>query len=164
MLFRSAIKANKQPKWPKSSNLRAEEGNSGVTARVKQTEGAIGYVEYGYASQNSLPMVGLQNKEKKYVKPSPESGKATLAAGKLPNDFRLFFKDPEGPDAYPIVSYTWLLVRQKYDDAKVAEKIKGLVRYCLSEEAQGMSVGEGYIPLPKEVSDKVLKAVETIKP
>lgn len=158
------VKASKQPKWTRKGSFRAEEGNSGVTARIKQTEGAIGYIEYGYASQNKLPMASVQNQAKQYIKPTPESGKATLAAGKLPDDFRLFFKDPEGSAAYPIVSYTWLLVRQEYDDAKVSGRIKDLIRYCLSEDAQKMSVDEGYIPLPKEVVDRVLKKVDSIKP
>ena len=87
----------------------AGKGNPGVAALIKETPGAIGYVEFGYAMQTHMPMAILENKSGKYVKADLESGKAALASVKLPDNLRAWITDPEAADAYPIVTYTWLL-------------------------------------------------------
>lgn len=138
-------------------------GNEGVTELIKQTEGAIGYVEYGYAKNNALSMAILENKAGKYVEPTPESASKTLAAVTLPENFRAFIADPEGEQSYPIVSYTWLLVYKKYDDPKKAQALEDALKWALTE-GQKYSTQVGYIPLPPEVVAKVQPVVETIAP
>jgi phosphate transport system substrate-binding protein len=136
-------------------------GNAGVTALLKQTPGAIGYVEYGYAQQTGLTTATLQNKSGAYVKADLESGKAALESVTLPANLRAWIPDPTSPAAYPIVTYTWLLCHPKYGDAKVANALKGMIRYGLND-GQKFSAELGYIPLPTSVAADVLKAAEQI--
>ena len=75
----------------------------------------------------------------------------------------LFITDPGGEKSYPIVTYTWIMVYQDYEDDSKAMALKDVLKYCLSQEAQEMAIGKGYVPLPKKVTDKVLKVVEKIK-
>src|SRR5262249_22555202 len=103
--------------WPAGVSGK---GNAGVTALIKQTPGSIGYVEYGYAEQTKMPMAVLENKSGKYVKADLASGQAALAGVTLPPDLRAWAPDPTGADAYPIVTYTWLLCKKKYDKPAVA--------------------------------------------
>jgi phosphate transport system substrate-binding protein len=164
--FKKDVGQGKTVSWPMSEKFSGAKGNAGVMSQIKQSDGAIGYVEYGFATENDLTMATLENRKGQFVEPTEKSGVAGLAAYKLPDDFRLTTPDPEGDDAYPIVTYTWLLAKQKYDDgdaAKVA-RLKELLRWCLSDEGQKMAPGKGYIPLPKEVTEKVVKAVDGIQP
>jgi phosphate transport system substrate-binding protein len=137
-------------------------GNPGVAALVKQTPGAIGYVEYAYAQQTGMPMAVLQNKAGSWVAADLESAKKSLAAVELPENLRAWLPDPDAPGAYPIVTYTWLLAYQKYADAKKLETLKRLVHYGLTE-GQSFSAALGYVPLPPSVVAQVTKAVDRIK-
>jgi len=139
----------------------AGKGNEGVTALIKQTPGAIGYVEYGYAKQTGMPMAELENKSGKFVKYGLETGKNALASVKLPANLRAWITDPPGADAYPIVSYTWLLCYKKYQDPKITETLKSVIRFCLTQ-GQSYSVELGYIPLPANVVARVTKALNEI--
>ena len=150
--------AGKSVNFPSSV---AGKGNPGVTALVKQTPGSIGYIEYGYAKQTGMPMAVLENHNGKYVKADLESGKNALATVELPADLRAWIPDPAGDDAYPIVTYTWLLCYKKYHDPKIAQTMKSLVTYGLGE-GQKASEELGYIPLPPNVVDKVKKAADQI--
>jgi len=136
-------------------------GNPGVTALIKQTPGAIGYVEYGYAKQTQMPAAVLENKSGKYVKADEGSQKAALANVALPADLRAWIPDPTAPTAYPIVTYTWLLAYRKYADATLRDALKGVIRYGLTD-GQKFSDELGYIPLPDDVVTAVKKAVEQI--
>ena len=136
-------------------------GNPGVTALIKQTPGAIGYVEYAYAQQTQMPMATLENKSHAYVKPDLETAKLALASVTLPADLRAWLPDPAAPDAYPIVTYTWLLCNKKYSDAKLAEALKAVIRYGLTD-GQKFSAELGYIPLPESVVTTVTKALDQI--
>jgi len=136
-------------------------GNPGVTALIKQTPGAIGYVEYGYAKQTQMPVAALQNKTGAFVKADGESEKAALASVELPADLRAWITDPAAPNAYPIVTYTWLLAYKKYADAKIRDALKGVIQYGLTE-GQKFSAELGYIALPPNVVTAVSKAVEQI--
>jgi phosphate transport system substrate-binding protein len=148
--------------WPKS--FIAGKGNAGVAAWISQTPGAVGYLELGYAELLHLPTAQLENKSGKYIAPSLESGQAALAGVKMPKNLvPKDGKDPAGPDAYPIVTYTWLLCWKNYGDPKKSETIKQVLRYCVNE-GQQYSTQLGYIPLPAETAALVREAVETIKP
>jgi phosphate transport system substrate-binding protein len=147
------------PKWPVGVGGK---GNDGVAALIKQTPGAIGYVEYAYA-QDKLPMASLQNRDKAFVKPSLDAGKAALSGFELPANLRAWIPDPEGKDAYPIVTYTWLLCYKKYQDPNVAKVLKDVIRYGLGD-GQKISSELGYIPLPENVVIKVTKALDNITP
>lgn len=136
-------------------------GNPGVTALIKQTPGAIGYVEYGYAKQTAMPMATLENKSGNYVKADLESGQKALAGVELPANLRAWITDPAQPDAYPIVTYTWLLCYKKYQDPKTADAIKSIVQYGLGQ-GQSFATELGYIPLPTDTIKQVTAALNQI--
>jgi phosphate transport system substrate-binding protein len=155
--------ANKTINWPSSDKFVKGPKNDGVTALIKQTPGAIGYIEYGFATQTGQAMATLENKAGKYVKPTLESGTAALAhAADMPEDLIVWLPDPDGDDSFPIVSYTWLLCYRQYEDARKAEALRGVVRHCLTE-GQKISGDLGYIPLPDEVVQVVQQAVDKIQ-
>jgi phosphate transport system substrate-binding protein len=137
-------------------------GNEGVTALVKQTPGTIGYVEFGYAEQNKLSVASLQNKSGAFVAPTPESGAAALASVEMPENLRIWPVDPEAPDAYPIATFSWLLLSRKYDDAAKLKALKDFVTYGLTE-GQSYAIELGYIPLPEAVVAKANAALSTIE-
>jgi phosphate transport system substrate-binding protein len=139
----------------------AGKGNSGVAALIVQTPGAIGYLEYGYADLAHLPMAHLQNKKGAFIQPTPESGAAALANIKIPDNLHVNVPDPEGENAYPIVTCTWLLCARHYADAKKGEELKKVIRFGLTE-GQQISAELGYIPLPSELRDRCLAALDEI--
>jgi phosphate transport system substrate-binding protein len=141
----------------------AGKGNDGVTALIKQTPGAIGYVEYGYAVNNKLKFAALENKSGDYVKATPESGAATLSEAQFPpNVLRAWVPDPAGKDAYPIATFTWLLLYKNYADQTKWNALKEFVDFGLAD-GQKFSNDLGYIPLPKPVVDKDMEALKGIK-
>jgi phosphate transport system substrate-binding protein len=157
--FKDKVGSGKQVTWPVGVSGK---GNDGVTALIKQTPGAIGYVEYGYAANNKLTMASLQNKSGNYVAPTIESGAATLASVALPANFRAFINDPDGANDYPIATFTWLLVKKTYTDAAKAAAVKAFVNYGLTTGQQA-APELGYITLPSSVVEKVLAALQAVK-
>jgi len=137
--------------------------NDGVTAQINQTPGAIGYVEYGFAQNAGLNMAALENQEGNFIPPSSEAASKTLEAVTLPDDLRAFISDPEGPESYPIVTYTWLLTYQQYPDPEVARSVEAMVQYGLTE-GQKVSPELGYIALPPNVVQKVAEKADQISP
>lgn len=136
--------------WPAGS--MQVRGNEGVAGRIKISEGAIGYVEYGFARRLKLPVAMLQNQAGQFVLPEAESGTVALASGSatMPDNLRLFIPDPPGETSYPIVTYTWLLLYGAYGDARKGEALKAFVGWSLSD-GQQMAREMGYIPLPEAV-------------
>lgn len=134
-------------RWPASTML--VRGNEGVAARVKLTVGSIGYVEFGFAKHLGMQVAHLENKDGRYVAPGVEVGKATLEANlaRVPANLRVFIPDPDGADAYPIVSVSWLLLKERYTDQAKAQALKRFVNWAL-QEGQNMSSELGFIPLP----------------
>src|SRR5881296_1161150 len=140
-------------------------GNEGVTATVKQTPGAIGYVNLGYAMINKLPAGSVRNKAGKFITPELQSI-TTAAAGAMNSmgagtDFRVSITNPDGDKAYPIASFTWLLLHKQYDDAA---KATALVRFVWWAETEGQARTEplGYAPLPKQLRPWVEARLKTI--
>jgi phosphate transport system substrate-binding protein len=153
--------AGKSVQWPVGIGGK---GNAGVASLIEQTPGAIGYLEFGYAELLELPTAQLENQKGNYVAPSLKSGQAALAGVKMPPNLVAWIQDPQGAEAYPIVTYTWMLCWKNYGtEVKKAAVLKELLRYCLTT-GQECSTELGYIPLPPEVAKEVLKTVETIKP
>jgi phosphate transport system substrate-binding protein len=136
--------------------------NDGVAQRVKISEGSIGYMEYEFAERLGLSIATLENKAGRLVVPTPAAGTAALASAEhIPDDLRVFVPDPPGADAYPIVSYTWLLLYGSYPDADTGAALKRAVTWGLTE---GQPVAEqmGYIPLPEQMTALALVKVQTI--
>ncbi len=150
----------KTVEWPVGVGAK---GNEGVTAQIKQNQGAIGYVEFSYAKLQNLQMATLENKSGNFIAPTFESASKTLEAVTLPEDLVAFIADPEGTDSYPIVTYTWLLAYQEYDNPEKAKALREVLKWSLTE-GQKVSQELGYIPLPANVVSKVQASVDTIKP
>jgi phosphate transport system substrate-binding protein len=158
--FKDKVGEGTSVTWPTGV---AGKGNDGVTALIKQNKGAIGYVEYGYAQHNKLSFAALQNKAGEFVTATTASGAATLATTQFPpNLLRAWPSDPDGKECYPIATFTWLLLYQKYDNAQIGEAVKKFVNWGLAD-GQKFSEELGYIPLPKEVVDKGLEALKTVQ-
>lgn len=145
--------------WPAEGSIGAK-GNEGITAQIRQTDGSIGYLEYGYAANNGVTFAALENASGNFILPDAESTAATLAAVELPENLRAFITDPEGDESYPIVTYTWMLMYEEYDEETGAQ-IEAMVEYGLNE---GQSFAEelGYVPLPENVRQRVAEAADGI--
>ena len=148
--------------WP--GNAMVARGNEGVAALIKISEGSIGYIEYGFAKRLGLSMAWLQNKTGRFVEPNDHSGAETLLqnASKMPENLRLMIPDPDGEDAYPIVTLSWLLLYQHYPDPAKASALKQFVNFGLTE-GQKYSRELGYLPLPDEIVSRSKKALENIQ-
>ena len=159
--FAEKVGTGTNVQWPQSDKIVAAPKNDGVTATIKQTPGSIGYIEYGYAKLTKANVAILQNKAGKFVPAGSEGGAIALASAKMPDDLIAWVSDPEAAEAYPIVSFTWMLFNQKQDPAK-AEILRKLVAYGLTD-GQKMADAMGYIPLPPSVAEKVLAASAKIQ-
>ncbi|MEX3772899.1 phosphate ABC transporter substrate-binding protein PstS [Pseudomonas sp. MYb118] len=148
--------------WPASDKFIKSPKNDGVTATVRQTPGAIGYIEYGFAKLAKVDFAELQNKAGKYVVPNAESGAEALDAVKMPENLVAWLPDPDGAKSYPITSYTWMIFHKKNQTPEKAKAMRDMVEYGLTE-GQKIADSMGYIPLPKSVVDQVRKASANIQ-
>ena len=157
--WEKSVGEGKTVEWPVGVGAK---GNEGVTAQIQQTEGGIGYIEYGYAKQQDIPTASLENKAGKYIAPSSESASEALGAAVLPENLRAFVSDPEGENSYPIVTYTWILAYENYDDPEKLQAFKDVMNWSLTD-GQAFADELGYIPLPDNVVEKVQTKLETIQ-
>src|SRR6516225_9951495 len=128
--FASTVGANTQPNWPVGTKSK---GNEGITAGLLTTPGSIGYVEYGYAQSQNLHTATLENRSGNFVAATTDSAKAALSSAQMPADMIVWVSDPEGKDAYPIVTFTWMILYKKYDTTEKLDALKGLVTYGLTD-------------------------------
>jgi phosphate transport system substrate-binding protein len=149
---------DKSVRWPESI---AAQGNDGVAALIQLTPGALGYLEFGYAELAHLSSAAVENKSGRFITAGQESGRKALEGAKVPPDLQVKVPDPDNPEAYPIVTYTWLLCRGRYKDAKEVETLKKVIVYGL-DEGQKVSADLGYIPLPPDIVAKVREKLDTI--
>jgi phosphate transport system substrate-binding protein len=149
--WKEKVGAGKSVKWPVGLGGK---GNEGVTGLVKATKGSIGYVELAYAHQNKLPLAAVQNKERAFVMPSIGSTSAAAKDVTLPDDFRVSITNAPGKDAYPLASFTYLLVhRDQADKAKGEALVKFL--WWATHDGQKLAEPLDYAPLPDSVVKKV---------
>ena len=147
--------------WP--SQVMLARGNEGVASRIKISEGAIGYVEYGFAKRLGLTVAALQNKAGAFVLPDQGSAQSALAEGTVgaSGDLRLFITDPAQPASYPVVTYSWLLLYKQYPDPQKRAALRDFVGWGLRK---GQELGQplGYIPLPANVAAQAQSALRAI--
>ena len=152
----------KELSWPVGIGAK---GNEGVAGQVKQTPGALAYVELAYAKQNNLPTAEIKNASGAFVGPSIESATAAAAgvAGKLPNntDYRISIVNAPGADAYPIASFTWLLVYRNQSDATKARKLKDFLHWYL-HSGEGTAASLDYAPLPDAMKTRLDARVDSV--
>jgi phosphate transport system substrate-binding protein len=139
-------------------------GNEGVSGLIKQTPDSIGYVELIYALQNNISFGKVQNAAGKFLK-ADLAGVTAAAAGAakdMPDDFRVSITNAPGAGAYPISSFTWLLIPAQISDATKRDAIKGFLKWMLNE-GQNYNEGLSYARLPKPVIAKELKAISLVE-
>ncbi len=159
--WKSRVGANTSVSWPVGLGGK---GNEGVAGTVKQTPNSIGYVELIYAIQNKMPYGSVKNQAGTYVKASLEavSAAAAGAAKEMPADFRVSITNAPGKSAYPISSFTWMLIPSQIPDANKGKAIKAFLQWMLAD-GQKMTEALAYAPLPKEVVAKETKQIAQIK-
>ncbi len=150
---------NTSVNWPTGIGGK---GNEGVSGQVKQTPGAIGYVELIYAVQNKMPYADVKNAAGQFMKPSIESVTAALGTANIPDDFRFSMTNAPGESAYPIAGATWLLVYEQQKDPAKGKKLIEFLKWALTK-GEGMAKDLNYAPLPDEVQQRVLKRIDEIK-
>ena len=139
-------------------------GNEGVTGQIKNAPSSIGYVELIYAVSNNIPYGSVKNSSGNFVKADLVSVSAAAAAvaKTMPDDFRVSITNPPGNTAYPIASFTWLLIPEKFSDAAKSDAIKGFLSWML-EDGQNYTEQLSYARLPKEVIAKEKEALAKIQ-
>lgn len=158
--WKSTVGADTSVKWPKGLGGNK---NDGVASSVRQLPGAIGYVELIYAVQNKIPYGSVRNSAGVFLKASMEGVTAAAAsAPKMPPDFRVSITNAPGKDAYPISSFTWLLIPTQAKDA-ARGKILGDFLNWMVTDGQKMTTALDYAPLPDNVVAKVKETIKQIK-
>jgi len=158
--WRAKVGHGKAVNWPVGIGGK---GNEGVAGVVKQTPGAIGYVELAYAKQNRMKVAALRNRDGNFVTPTIEATSAAAAgmAKSMPADFRVALVDAPGKESWPISGLTWILV---YKDQKDPARGKAMVQFLkwAIQDGQKMEAALDYAALPKAVAEKVDKALKQI--
>jgi len=159
--WKSKVSKGTSVNWPVGLGGK---GNEGVTGLVKQTPNSIGYVELIYAVQNNIPYGTVKNSSGNFVKADLASvtAAASGAAKEMPDDFRVSITNAPGKTAYPISSFTWLLIPQKFQDAGKRDAVKGFLKWMLSDGQDSVET-LSYAKLPKEVVEKEKKAINNIQ-
>jgi|SRR5579871_2325874 len=153
--WKQQVGAGKSVKWPVGLGGK---GNEGVTGLVKTTPGTIGYVELAYARQNKLEMASLKNADGHFIAPSIESTSAAAAGVEMPADFRVSITNSKGKNAYPISSFTYLLIYKDQNDEK-GKAVIDFLKWAV-HEGQELATPLDYAPLPKAVVAKVDAALK----
>ena len=158
--WKSSVGANSAVAWPKGIGGKQNEGVAGL---VRQMPGSIGYVELIYALQNKIPFGYVRNHAGTWVKASIEGVTEAAASVKtMPDDFRVSITDAPGKNAYPIASFTWLLIPIHANDASKGKVIKDFLDWMLSQ-GEGQVATLDYAPLPQNVADKVKTTVDKLQ-
>jgi phosphate transport system substrate-binding protein len=147
-------------KWPVGLGGK---GNEGVAGMVRQMQGSLGYIELIYAVQNKIPYGVVENSSGNFVRASLESVTAAAASAKnMPADFRVSITNAPGKDAYPISSFTWLLIPQKSKDANKGKILADFLNWMV-DDGQKMTADLTYAPLPESVAAKVKGTIKQVQ-
>ena len=157
--WKQRVGTNTSVNWPTGIGGK---GNEGVAGQIKQTPGALGYVELIYAIQNKMPYADVKNSAGAFVKPTIESVTAAMATAQIPDDFRFSMTNAPGQDSYPIAGATWLLVYEQQKDAVKGKKLVEFLKWALTI-GEAMAKELSYAPLPDALRDRVLKRIDEIK-
>jgi phosphate transport system substrate-binding protein len=158
--WKSEVGSNTSVKWPVGLGGK---GNEGVAGLIRQMQGGIGYVELIYALQNNIPYGSVRNAAGTFLKASLEGVTAAAAsAPRMPADFRVSITDAPGKDAYPISSFTWLLIPQQSKDAAKGKILADFLNW-MATDGQKMTSALSYAPLPESVVQKEKEAIKQVK-
>lgn len=159
--WKSKVGAGTSVNWPVGLGGK---GNEGVAGLVKQTPNSIGYVELLFAVQNKMSYGSVKNASGKFLKAdfNTVTEAAAAAAKNMPADFRVSITNAPGDNAYPISSFTWLLIPAKIEDAGKRDTIKEFLKWMLTT-GQKDAAGLSYAPLPKNVVAMEVKQIAAIQ-
>ncbi len=157
--WESTVGKGTSPKWPVGLGGK---GNEGVAGQIRQLEGSIGYVELIYAAENKIAFGSVKNAAGNFVKASLEGvTEAAASAPAMPADFRVSITNAPGKTAYPISSFTWLLIPEQAQDPKKGKIIADFLNWMVTD-GQKMAAQLSYAPLPANVAEKVKAAIKQI--
>jgi len=158
--WKNQVGSSTSVKWPKGLGGK---GNEGVAGSIRQLSGSVGYVELIYALQNKIPFGSVRNSAGVFLKASLEGVTAAAAsAPKMPADFRVSITNAPGKDAYPISSFTWLLIPQQAKDSAKGKILADFLTWMVAD-GQSMTTALSYSPLPENVAAKVKEAIKQVK-
>jgi len=158
--WKTAVGKGTSVKWPVGLGAK---GNEGVAGMIRQMPGAIGYIELIYAVSNKIDYGSVKNSSGDFIKASLQSVTAAAASAKsMPADFRVSITNAPGKDAYPISSFTWLLIPEKSKDAAKGKIIGDFLNWMV-DDGQKMTVELTYAPLPENVATKVKAAIKQVQ-
>jgi phosphate transport system substrate-binding protein len=157
--FKSRVGVDSALKWPTGVGGK---GNEGVSGLVRQTPGAIGYVELVYALQTKIPYGAIQNSDGVFVRASIETVTAAAETMEIPPDFRVSITNPPGQNAYPIASFTWLLLYQDPPDKEKSRTMVDFTRWAITD-GQRFAADLGYAPLPRNLAEKEMQTLDQIR-
>ncbi|MEA2163362.1 MAG: phosphate transport system substrate-binding protein [Thermoanaerobaculia bacterium] len=157
--FKQQVGVATSVSWPAGVGAK---GNEGISGLVQQTPGAIGYVELIFALQNKIAFGAVQNKSGQFVTASLESVTAAAAGVSMPDDFRVSITNPDAANAYPVASFTWMLLYQHPTDKVRGKTMVDFLKWALAD-GQKLAPSLGYAPLPAPVVEKELQALATVQ-
>lgn len=151
--FKEKVGAGKNVTWPVGVGAK---GNEGVTALLSQTDGAIGYVELAYATQNKLSVASVKNLKGEFVKPSVDAiSKSAANIKDAAGDLRISVINSDAKGAYPISSFTWLLLPENAASPALKE-VRNFLQWAM-KDGQKMAASLDYAPLPKKLAEAITK-------
>lgn len=158
--FSTKVGRGKSVSWPTGIGAK---GNEGVSAQIKTTPGAIGYIEFAYAHKNNIPYASIQNKAGKFIEPSVSSTTAAISGmlGELQKNIKTSITNASGDSAYPISALTFILVYQKVNDATKGKTLVELLKWTMTE-GQKTASSLFYAPLPSSLSQANLSKINSI--
>jgi phosphate transport system substrate-binding protein len=158
--WKNQVGADTSVKWPKGLGGK---GNDGVAGSIRQLPGSIGYIELIYAVQNKIAFGSVKNSSGAFIKASLDGVTAAAAsAPKMPADFRVSITNAPGKDAYPISSFTWLLIPQASKDSAKGKILADFLNWMIAD-GQKMAGALDYAPLPDNVAAKVKETIKQVK-
>lgn len=158
--WNAKVGANKNPNWPTGQGGK---GNDGVTTAVKQTPNSIGYVELNYALANKLSYADIKNKAGKFITPSLDTTSAAAAGVDLPDDYRVSITNADGETAYPISTFTYMLLYKSSGSCERQRPIVNFMWWALHDESAAQTAKDlNYAPLPKSAVEKVASTLERL--
>lgn len=160
--FEKAVGVGTTVPWPRQPNFIAAPRNDGVTATLSQTRGSIGYIEYFFAQTTGLPSAALENRSGQFTKPGDRAGQAAIGSADFSgDDLRIWIKDPQDPEAYPITTLTWMLFYKAGGDDEKAAALRDFVAWAMTE-GQTMAAKFNYITLPEALTARVREQAKLI--
>jgi phosphate transport system substrate-binding protein len=157
--WKSKVGNNTSVSWPGGVGAK---GNDGVAGMVRQTPGALGYVEMTYADQNNIPYASIQNAAGNFIRPTPEGVTAAAESADVPGDFRYSLTNAPGPNAYPIAGTTWLLLPVQARDKARGAALLEFTKWVLGP-GQGFAPALHYAPLPASLTARVQQSLGTVQ-